>query len=93
MSRRVLFAAPVLAALFALPIARARDVPGDGSPSARMAVPPLSEEGLPPLPPQSPRNASYTIQARLDDVRHHIDGRLLLEWTNTTIANALTRSE
>jgi peptidase M1-like protein len=90
MSRGVPFAALALAALAALPLARARDVPGDGSPSAGMAVPPLSEAGLPPLPAESPRNANYTIQARLDEARHHIDGRLLLEWTNTTGAPQTT---
>ena len=39
---------------------------------------------LPPLPAQSPRNANYTIDARLDPERHTIDGSLVLEWRNTT---------
>jgi hypothetical protein len=39
---------------------------------------------LPPLPKQSPRNASYTIEARLDPERHTIQGSLVLEWRNTT---------
>ena len=60
--------------------ARAADPP----PHARMAVPPLSEEGLPAAATTSPRNANYTIHARLDDAAHRISGRLLLEWTNTT---------
>lgn len=48
------------------------------------ALPPLTEEGLPPLPAQSPRNANYTIDARLDADRHTVDGTLVLEWRNTT---------
>src|SRR5262245_9776725 len=43
-------------------------------------VPP--EEPLPPLPAQSPRNANYTIAARLDPEKHMIEGRLVLEWRN-----------
>jgi hypothetical protein len=39
---------------------------------------------LPPLPAQSPRNANYTIDARLDTERHTIQGSLILEWRNTT---------
>lgn len=59
------------------------------APGPRAAVPvrlpPLPAPGeLPPLPAQSPRNASYTIEARLDDARHTIDGTLELEWRNTT---------
>ena len=38
--------------------------------------------GLPPLPEQSPRNASYTIEARLDPVKRTIAGTLVLEWRN-----------
>src|SRR5687768_4994186 len=55
-------------------------------PSERMRLPPLPgpDSGLPPLPAQSPRNASYTIHARLDPEAHRIDGRLVLEWRNTT---------
>jgi hypothetical protein len=74
----------IAAACAALPAAMARDAPEDAPPSARMAVPPLDEAGLPPLPAQSPRNASYTIRARLDDARHRIDGRLELAWRNDT---------
>src|SRR5438105_893427 len=40
--------------------------------------------GLPPLPTESPRNANYTIEARLDPERHTIEGTLVLEWRNTT---------
>jgi hypothetical protein len=42
------------------------------------------DPALPPLPAQSPRNANYTIEARLDPERHTIDGTLVLEWRNTT---------
>jgi hypothetical protein len=53
------------------------------------AVPPLPPLGafagsLPPLPERSPRNANYTIDARLDPDRHVIDGVLVLEWRNTS---------
>jgi hypothetical protein len=47
-------------------------------------LPPLSEDGLPPVPERSPRNANYTIEATLDPDKHTIDGRLVLEWSNTT---------
>ncbi len=40
--------------------------------------------GLPPLPAVSPRNASYTIDARLDPEKHTIKGSLVLEWRNTS---------
>ncbi len=40
--------------------------------------------GLPPLPEQSPRNASYTIDARLDPEKRTIDGTLVLDWRNTS---------
>jgi hypothetical protein len=39
---------------------------------------------LPPLPEQSPRNASYAIDARLDPDTHILDGRLVLTWRNTS---------
>ena len=59
------------------------------APPARTAVPaptglpPLpTAGGLPPLPAQSPRNANYTIQARLDPQAHTIAGSLVLEWRN-----------
>ena len=40
--------------------------------------------GLPPLPRVSPRNASYSIDARLDPVKRTIAGTLVLEWRNTS---------
>jgi hypothetical protein len=41
---------------------------------------------LPDLPARSPRNASYTIDARLDPAQHTIEGSLVLEWRNTSDA-------
>src|SRR5207245_1873925 len=38
----------------------------------------------PALPSRSPRNASYSIGARLDPERHTLQGSLVLEWRNTT---------
>jgi hypothetical protein len=44
-------------------------------------LPPLTADyPLPPLPERSPRNANYTIQARLDPEKHVIEGSLVLEW-------------
>src|SRR4029450_6783792 len=40
--------------------------------------------GLPPLPEVSPRNASYTIETRLDPDAHRITGVLVLDWRNTS---------
>jgi hypothetical protein len=40
--------------------------------------------GLPALPEASPRNASYTIEARLDPEKRTIAGTLVLEWRNTS---------
>jgi len=51
-------------------------------------APPAPGRGLPPLdaasppPAASPRNASYTIEARLDPEAHTLDGTLVLEWRN-----------
>jgi Peptidase family M1 domain len=45
---------------------------------------PAASEGLPPIPSKSPRNANYTIEARLDFEKHTITGRLVLEWRNTS---------
>ena len=39
---------------------------------------------LPELPAVSPRNANYTISAKLDAAQHKIDGSLILEWRNTS---------
>jgi len=51
---------------------------------AVLASLPAHAQDLPPLPPRSPRTASYTIEARLDVEKHRIEGKLLLEWTNTS---------
>src|SRR5438093_2886831 len=54
-------------------------------PPAARGLPALSEDpSLPPLPAQSPRNANYTIQARLDPDQHTLQGSLVLEWRNTS---------
>jgi hypothetical protein len=39
---------------------------------------------LPDPPVVSPRNANYSIDARLDASKHTIDGTLVLDWRNTT---------
>jgi len=67
---------------WALPGARAaapRHVPLPLPPVAGKDAP-----GLPPLPEVSPRNASYTIEARLDPEKRTIVGSLVLEWRNTS---------
>jgi len=77
----VLLAALTAAAL-ALPVARAsspRHVPPPLPPPAGRDAP-----GLPPLPEVSPRNASYTIDARLDPEKRTIRGSLVLDWRNTS---------
>ena len=76
----------LLAALVAL--ALAREVAHAKGPAA--APPPLpppagkDAPGLPPLPEVSPRNASYTIEARLDPEKRTITGSLVLDWRNTS---------
>jgi peptidase M1-like protein len=57
---------------------------GDAPASPAALLPPLTDACLPPLPAQSPRNANYTIQARLDPDQHQVQGSLVLEWRNTT---------
>lgn len=49
-----------------------------------LPLPPLDEHGLPPLPERSPRNANYTIEARLDPTTHVVEGTLVLDWHNLT---------
>ena len=79
--RRATFALTALC--LALPGVMARQIPPP--PSVRMHLPALpAEADLPALPERSPRNANYTIRARLDAERHRIDGQLDLEWRNTT---------
>jgi hypothetical protein len=47
-------------------------------------VPAPGAEGLPPLPERSPRNASYTIDARVDPAKRTLTGSLVLAWRNTS---------
>ncbi|HEU0091071.1 MAG TPA: M1 family metallopeptidase, partial [Vicinamibacteria bacterium] len=65
----------------------AATTPSIGCPACPLALPPPAppdDPTLPPLPAQSPRNANYTIDARLDAEQHTIQGSLILEWRNTT---------
>ena len=77
-----LLLAAVAAAALALPAARAS--------APRHVAPPLplpagpDAPGLPPLPVVSPRNANYTIEARLDPELHTVTGTLVLDWRNTS---------
>jgi len=74
--------AAVAAALLAFPGAQAA-----APPHASPPLPPVAGRdapGLPPLPEASPRNASYTIEARLDPEKHALTGTLVLEWRNTS---------
>jgi hypothetical protein len=72
----------LLAAALARPPVRAS---GPHDPQPPLPPPAGSDApGLPPLPAVSPRNASYTIEARLDPDAHRVTGRLLLDWRNTS---------
>jgi hypothetical protein len=84
----------LLAGLVAVALACPGVVPGV-FPGARAAspghvsppLPPVAGKdapGLPPLPEVSPRNASYTIEARLDPEKRTIAGTLVLDWRNTS---------
>jgi hypothetical protein len=81
------FAALLAAAALLLPAVQAS--------APRHVAPPLpppagkDAPGLPPLPEVSTRNASYTIEARLDPDAHRITGVLVLDWRNTS-AQALS---
>ena len=58
---------------------------GDAPPPAARGLPPLVDDpSLPALPTRSPRNANYTIQARLDPDQHTLQGSEVLEWRNTS---------
>jgi hypothetical protein len=58
--------------------------PVHGQATAAAVLPPLpAPEAFPPVPDRSPRNASYTMKARLDPDAHTIEGALVLEWRNT----------
>src|SRR5262245_36735846 len=72
----------VLAASLASACSNAPDGPWPRDPQA---FPPVEAAyPLPALPERSPRNASYTIEARLDDAAHEVKGSLVLEWRNTS---------
>jgi hypothetical protein len=72
-----------LLALTALSAACAAGPPTSGTWTA-LPLPALDERGLPALPERSPRNANYTIEARLDPATHKIEGTLVLDWHNLT---------
>jgi hypothetical protein len=74
---RWVLATPLLAVL---PAASAREP----LPPPRPLLPPLADKGLPPLPATSPRNANYSIDARLDPDAHTIQGTLELRWRNVS---------
>ena len=58
---------------------------GDAPAPPPSGLPPLTDDpSRPPLPAQSPRNANYTIQARLDPDQHALQGSEVLEWRNTS---------
>lgn len=77
-----LLTAAVAVAALALPAARAAAPRHEALPLPPPAA--ADAPGLPPLPAVSPRNASYTIKARLDPDRRTITGSLVLDWTNTS---------
>jgi hypothetical protein len=74
----VLLAALAGGALACTPAREARRVPPLPPPAGPDAP------GLPPLPAASPRNASYSIDARLDPEKHTITASLVLDWRNTS---------
>ena len=79
-------AGALLAALVGLALAFPPPAPPRPPTCRRRCHPsrPKDAPGLPPLPEVSPRNASYTIEARLDPEKRTIDGTLVLEWRNTS---------
>jgi hypothetical protein len=76
--------------LLAAPLALALSLPGTHArgpahvPAPLPPPAPSDAPGLPPLPERSPRNANYTIEARLDPEKRTITGSLVLDWTNTS---------
>lgn len=78
----LLLAATFVGLVLASLEARARAQAPEPAAAPRLAGLPLlrADYLLPPLPERSPRNANYTIEARLDPEKHTIDGRLVLEW-------------
>ena len=80
---RPLAACAVLAAL-GVAAASCAAPPTARRPAALPAVAGPAAPGLPPLPTVSPRNASYSIDARLFPDTHRVTGSLVLEWRNTS---------
>jgi hypothetical protein len=77
-----------LSGLSLLPFSR-EATRGDQGPLFKL--PPLEASyPLPPLPVRSARNANYTIEARLLPGAHTIEGRLVLEWRNTSDSTLAT---
>jgi len=74
MRRRLLTAALIVAAAMAAPAAQNGGVPGSGSPAASGTI----------SPALSPRNANYTITARLDPAARTITGTETIRWRNIT---------
>ncbi len=65
--------------------------PTRGDQGPLFKLPPLEASyPLPPLPVHSARNANYTIEARLLPAAHTIEGRLVLEWRNTSDSTLAT---
>jgi hypothetical protein len=72
----------ILAASLASACSNAPDGPWPREPKA---FPPVEATyPLPAMPERSPRNASYTIEARLDEAARELKGSLVLEWRNTS---------
>src|SRR6185312_10065489 len=76
---------PIALGGLALLLVPSMAIRGDAPAASPAGLPALADDpSLPPLPAQSPRNASYTIQARLDADQHTLQGSEVLEWRNTT---------
>jgi peptidase M1-like protein len=74
MRRRLLTASLIVAAALAAPAAQNADVRGSESPGTSGVI----------SPPLSPRNANYTITARLDPATRTITGTETIKWRNIT---------
>ena len=56
---------------------------GPSPPPVPSGLPSLEADyPLPPLPKESPRNANYTMEVRLDPEKHTLNGKLVLTWRN-----------
>jgi hypothetical protein len=54
------------------------------APEARVAAATPATPLLPALPEKSRRTANYSIEVLFDEAKHILEGRLVLEWTNTS---------